>query len=106
LWAAVLPVGVEHKHHSPHAESHEVEHGHDDSESITLERVAAHEKLARDIMKSGIDCVAVTLGSHQLEREETYYSHGFALSSRLVTNKGLIEIRGKNIDFVQILQRN
>ena len=96
---------MDHKHHSPQAESHEEEHGNGDSESIIIERVAAHEKLAQDIMKSGIDCVAVTLGSHQLEREETYYSHGFALSSRIVTNKGLIEIRGKNIDFVQILQR-
>jgi hypothetical protein len=56
--------------------------------------------------KSGIECEALPLGSHQLERQETYYSHSFALSSRLVTNKGLIHIVGRNIEFVQLLQRN
>jgi hypothetical protein len=105
LWAAILPVAVENTHHSSHASSRE-EHGHGDSESIIIKKVAVHEKLAEEIRKSGIDCIALPLGSNQIERKETYYSHGFALSSRFVTNKGLIEVRGKNIDFVQVLQRN
>lgn len=96
---------MEHKHNSSHSDSNE-EHGHGDTEPITIKRVAAHEKLAQEIKKSGIDCTVLQLGSHQLEREKAYYSHGFALSSRFVTNKGVIEIRGKNIDFVQVLQRN
>ena len=65
-----------------------------------------HERLAQEMKASGIECEALPLGSHQLERQETYYSHSFALSSRLVTNKGLISIMGKNIDCVQVLQRN
>jgi hypothetical protein len=96
---------VEHTDHTTtHASLHEGEHG--DAEPITIKRVAVHEKLAQEMKKSGIDCEALPLGSHQLEREQTYYSHSFALSSRLVTNKGLIRVTGKNIDFVQILQRN
>ena len=106
MWAAILPVAVEHTHHSSHADSHEEEHDHDDAEPIIEKRVAIHEKLAQEINKSGIDCEALPYGSHQLEREEAYYSYGFALSSRLVTNKGMIRVSGKNIDFVQILQRN
>jgi hypothetical protein len=105
LWAAVLPVAVEHTQHSSHTGSHE-EHGHGDSEPIIVKKVAAHERLAQEMKKSGVDCAALALGSHELEREESYYSHGFALSSWFVTNKGLIEVRGKNIDFVQVLQRN
>jgi hypothetical protein len=106
LWAAILPLAVEHTDHSSHAGSHEEEHGHGDAESIIIKRVAAHEKLAQEMKKSGIDCEALTLGSHKLEREEAYYSHSFALSSRFVTNRGLIRVGGKNIDFVQMLQRN
>lgn len=105
MWAAILQITVEHTQHSSHADSHE-KHGHGDSEPIIIRKMAMHERLAEEMKKSGVDCVTLPLGSHKLEREETYYSHGFALSSRLVTNKGLIEIRGKNIDFVQVLQRN
>lgn len=98
---------MEHTDHTTtHASLHEGEHGHGDAEPVTIKRVAVHEKLAQEMKKSGIDCEALPLGSHQLEREQTYYSHSFALSSRLVTNKGLIRVTGKNIDFVQILQRN
>lgn len=97
---------MEHTDHTSHTVSHKDEHGHGDSEPIVVKKVAAHEKLAQEMKKSEIDCEALPLGSHQLEREETYYSHSFALSSRLVTNKGLIRVAGKNIDFVQVLQRN
>ena len=90
-------------HHS-HTDSQE-EHGHGDSEPITIKRIAMHEKFAQEMKKGGIDCDALPLGSHRLERQETYYSHEFALTPKLVTNKGLIEVRGKNVDFVQILQR-
>ena len=106
MWAAILQVAVEHTHHSSHTGSNEEEHGHGDAESIVIKRVAAHEKLAQEMKKERVDCEALQYGSHLLEREEAYYSHNFALSSRLVTNKGLIEVRGKNIDFVQVLQRN
>lgn len=91
---------------SSHAGLHEEEHGRGDAESIVIKRIIAHEKLAQEMKKSGIDCEALPLGSHKLEREQSYYSYSFALSSRLVTNKGLIRVAGKNIDFVQLLQRN
>lgn len=95
---------MEHTGHTSHASTHKEEHG--DAEPIVIKRVAAHEKLAQEMKENGINCEALPLGSHELEREQTYYSHSFALSSRLVTNKGIIHIVGKNIDFVQILQRN
>jgi hypothetical protein len=102
LWAAILPVAVE---HTSHADSDE-EHGHGNAEPIVIKRMAVHEKLAQEMRASGIECDVLPLGSHQLERQETYYSHSFALTPRLVTNRGLISVVGKNIDFVQVLQRN
>jgi hypothetical protein len=106
LWAAILPVAVEHTHHSSRADTHGEEPGHSDIEPLITKRMAVHEKLAQEINKSGIDCEALLYGSQQLEGKEAYYSHSFALSSRLVTNKGMIRVSGKNIDFIQILQRN
>lgn len=97
-------VAVKNTQYSSHTDSQE-EHGHGDSEPITIKRIAIHERIAQEMKKGGIDCDPLPHGSHHLERSETYYSHEFALTSRLVTNKGLIEIRGKNFDFVQILQR-
>lgn len=97
---------MEHTHHSSHADSHEKEQGHGDAEPTIIKRVTPHEKLAQEMKKSGIDCEALPYGSHQIEREETYYSYVFAMSPRLVTNKGLIKVAGKNIEFVQLLQRN
>ena len=97
---------MEHTHHSSHSDSDEGEHGHGDTEPIIIKRIPVHEKMANEMHENGIDCEALPYGSHQLEREEAYYSHSFALSSRLVTNKGIIRVSGRNIDFVQILQRN
>jgi hypothetical protein len=97
---------VKRTEHSSHTGSHEKEHSHGDTEPTLTKRIAVHAKLAHEMKKEGISCEALPYGSHKLEREESYYSHNFAVSSRLVTNKGLIEIRGKNVDFVQVLQRN
>jgi hypothetical protein len=55
--------------------------------------------------QSQIGCEALPVGSHPIERKQ-YYSQTFSMSPKFVTNKGLVMIRGKNIDFVQLLQRN
>lgn len=106
MWATISQVAVKPTEHSPHTGSHEKEQGHGDSEPTLTKRIAVHAKLAQEMKKEGISCEALPYGSHKLEREASYYSHNFALSSRLVTNKGLIKITGKNIDYVHVLQRN
>ena len=97
---------MEHKHNSSHGVSHDEEHTGDGVESITIKRMGIHEKLAKEMNDEGINCEALPYGAHELERKEEYFSQGFALSSRIVTNKGLIRIVGKNIGFAQVLQRN
>jgi hypothetical protein len=61
--------------------------------------------MAEEMKQSQIDCGALPLDSHPIERKQ-YYSQTFSMSSKFLTNKGLVKIKGKNIDFVQLLQRN
>jgi hypothetical protein len=50
--------------------------------------------------ESRIEYEALPIGSHPIECKP-YYSRIFALSSRFVTNSGLLNIRSENIDLVQ-----
>jgi hypothetical protein len=69
-----------------------------------------NEILAKEISQNGIECKTITdIGSLPIETK-SYYSHLFPMSPRIVTNKGCIRLEGigtrKNIDFIQIIQRN
>ncbi len=81
------------------------QHGHGDTESIVVKVLSPNEEIANQMRKNGIDCQALPVASHPLERKP-YYSHLFPMTPKLVTNKGVIVIRGKNVDLVQILQRS
>ena len=100
-------MSVEHKDSHAHdsSHSHEEEHGHGDIEPVVVKMQSLNQELAGEMKKSGVDCEALALGSHPLE-SGPYYSDMFALSPRLVTNKGVIKLRGRNIDFVHVLQRS
>ena len=67
------------------------------------------ERLAEEIIENGIECKAVPdLGSVAIE-EGPYYSYFFAMSPRITTNRGYIRIginSGRNIDFIQTIQKN
>ena len=90
-------MGVEHKH--------EEEHGHGDVEPAVERKLGPHEVMAEEMEKHGIQCEPVVLGSHPLEAVPVY-SHLFALSPKITTNKGLVRITGRNFDYVQIIQRS
>ena len=75
-----------------------------DEETITL-----NERLAQEIIQSGIECNAIRdIGSYVIEKQP-YYSSLFAMSPTIVTNRGCIRLEGngrRNIDFIQIIQKN
>jgi hypothetical protein len=81
------------------------DYGQGNIDPVTVKKMSAHERLAKEIKQSNIECEALSLGSHPIEGCECY-SQTFSMSPRLVTNKGLVKIKGKIIDYVQILQRN
>jgi len=45
------------------------------------------------------------IGSLKVEKG-SYYSHFFSLTPVVVTNRGCIQVSGKNFDYIQIIQRN
>lgn len=97
---------VEHKTtHFAQARSDKEEHDHADIDPIIANKLSAHEKMAEEMKHHQIDCETLPLGSHSIERKQ-YYSQTFSMSPKFVTNKGLVKIKGKNIDFVHLLQRN
>jgi hypothetical protein len=98
---------VEHKStHSAQARSRKTEEDdHGELDPVIIKQLYAHEKLAEEIKKKGVDCEPVELGSHPLERKQ-YYSQTFSMSPKFVTNRGLVKIKGLNVDYVQLLQRN
>jgi hypothetical protein len=69
-----------------------------------------NEILAKEISQNGIECKAIKdIGSLPIEKK-SYYSHLFPMSPRIITNRGCIrlEVDGtrRNIDFIQIIQKN
>jgi hypothetical protein len=87
-----------------HKEQQREEYGHGDIDPVIVKKYV-HKKLAEEMKQSEIECEALLLGSHPIERMQ-YYSHTFPISPKLVTNKGLVKIKDKNIDFFHLLQRN
>ena len=83
------------------------------SDDVILENekiMNLNEILAKEISQNGIECKAITdIGSLPIEKK-SYYSHLFPMSPRIITNRGCIRLEGngtrRNIDFIQIIQRN
>jgi hypothetical protein len=72
--------------------------------------IGLNARLAQEIIQSGIECKAITdIGALPIEKK-SYYSHLFPMSPRIFTNRGCIRLEGngtrRNIDFIQIIQKN
>lgn len=91
--------------HFTQGKSEKGEHDNEDIDPFIIKKFSAHERMAEEMKRSGVDSEALPLGSHPLEHKQ-YYSQTFSMSPKLITNKGLVKIKSKNIDFVQLLQRN
>ncbi len=83
---------------------HSEQNVHGEIEPVVSKVTTINQNFANEMKKAGEKCEAIELGSHPLE-QKPYYSYLFPMASRLVTNKGLIRIEGRNIDFIQVLQR-
>jgi hypothetical protein len=72
----------------------------------TIRRITLNDKLAEEIREEiGIDCQAIDVNSLPVEHKP-YYSYIFPMSSKIVTNRGCIRVKGKSFDLIQIIQRN
>lgn len=77
--------------------------GENDSETIKISSL--NEIFASQMKNSGLTVEAVPLGSLNLESED-YYNNDIGSNPRLITNRGCIKIKDKEITMIQIIQRN
>ena len=54
--------------------------------------------------KIGISSSPIEITTDEMENDD-YYSRVFSQTTRMVTNKGCLEVKGKNIDVIQIIQK-
>lgn len=73
------------------------------------EAISLNQRLAQEAIQNRIECKAISdIGSLSIERK-SYYSYLFAMSPRIITNRGCIKLEGngrRNIDLIQIIQKN
>lgn len=75
-----------------------------DTESDTFVLKTWPEKVADMLEHIGVDSSPKEIGSLDIEKHD-YYSRYFSHSPRMITNKGCLEVKGKNIDVIQIIQK-
>ena len=91
------------KHSSPRYVTDE-HSGTDEEESLLITRELVHERLAREMMETGMVCEPMPIGASKYE-SGPYLSHLFPLGSLGMTNRGIIRVSNRPYEFVQILQR-
>lgn len=74
-------------------------------ESDTFKKLDINEIFASQMMANGLAAEAIPLGSLELEHEE-YYNNDIGSSPRLITNRGCIRVKDKEIGIIQIIQKN
>lgn len=75
-----------------------------DSESDTFHPMNKNEEFCELLKKIGIDADAKPVDSEEIEKENCYSRH-FSNTPAMITNHGIIAVKGANIDMIQIVQK-
>ena len=75
-----------------------------DSEPDTIVLQTWPEKFSDMLKEIGVDSQPKEIGTDDVEKGD-YYSRYFAHSARMITNRGSLEVKGSNIDVIQIIQK-
>ena len=75
-----------------------------DTESETFVIKSIPEEYSEKLEKIGISSSPIEIATDEMENDD-YYSRGFSQTTRMVTNIGCLEVKGKNIDVIQIIQK-
>jgi len=76
---------------------------HDD-EPDTFVIKSEPEKFSEMLNEIAIDSTPKEIATDDVENDD-YYSRVFSQSTRMVTNKGCLDVTGTNIDVIQIIQK-
>ena len=75
-----------------------------DSESDTFVIKSVPELYSAKLEEIGISSSPIEITTDEMENDD-YYSRVFSQTTRMITNKGCLEVKGKNIDVIQIIQK-
>jgi len=75
-----------------------------DSESDTFVIKSVPEQYSAKLEEIGISSSPIEITTDEMENDD-YYSRVFSQTTRMITNKGCLEVKGKNIDVIQIIQK-
>ena len=75
-----------------------------DTESDTFVIKSVPEQYSDKLEKIGISSSPIEITTDEMENDD-YYSRVFSQTTRMITNKGCLDIKGKNIDVIQIIQK-
>ena len=75
-----------------------------DSEPETFVIKSMPEKFSEILKEIGISSTPKEIAVDDVEHDD-YYSRVFAQTTRMVTNKGCLDVTGTNIDVIQIIQK-
>jgi hypothetical protein len=75
-----------------------------DTEPDTFVIKSVPEQYSDKLEKIGISSSPIEITTDEMENDD-YYSRVFSQTTRMVTNKGCLEVKGKNIDVIQIIQK-
>ena len=75
-----------------------------DTEPETFVIKSIPEKFSDMLKEIAIDSTAKEIATDDVENDD-YYSRVFSQTTRMVTNKGCLDVTGTNIDVIQIIQK-
>ena len=75
-----------------------------DTESETFVIKTIPEKFSDALSEIGVSSTPKEIATDEVEHDD-YYSRVFSQTTRMITNKDCLEIKGKNIDVIQIIQK-
>ena len=76
---------------------------HDD-EPDTFVIKSETEKFSEMLNEIAVDSTPKEIATDDVENDD-YYSRVFSQSTRMLTNKGCLDVTGTNIDVIQIIQK-
>jgi hypothetical protein len=75
-----------------------------DSESETFVIKSMPEKYSDILQQIGVSSTPKEIATDDVENDD-YYSRVFSQTTRMVSNRGCLEVKDKNIDVIQIIQK-
>ena len=75
-----------------------------DTEPDTFVYQTWPEKFSSMLKEIGVDSESKEIGTDDVEQGD-YYSRYFAHATRMMTNRGCLDVKNSNIDAIQIIQK-